>query len=68
MIGVQELLRIHRLESDSPFVKEMIANLDVIASGSSGQIPITQRPHSELEAEILNALQLSLHFTYKGPQ
>jgi hypothetical protein len=68
LVGIQELIRIHRLESDSPFVKEVIANLDAIASGSSAQIPITQRPHSELEAEILNALQLSLHFTYKGTQ
>lgn len=68
LVGIQELIRIHRLESDSPFVKEVIANLDAIASGSSAQIPITQKPHSEPEAEILNALQLSLHFTYKGPQ
>lgn len=68
LVGIQELVRIHRLETDSPFVKEVIANLDAIASGSSAQIPITQKPHSELETEILNALQLSLHFTYKGPQ
>jgi hypothetical protein len=67
IVGIQELLRLHRLESDSPFVKEVIANLDAIASGSSSQIPITQKPHSEMEAEILNALQLSLHVTYKGP-
>jgi hypothetical protein len=68
IVGIQELIRIHRLETDSTFVKEVIANLDAIASGSSSQIPITQKPHSEMEAEILNALQLSLHFTYKGPQ
>jgi hypothetical protein len=68
MVGIQELIRIHRLKADSPFMKEVIANLDAIASGSSAQIPVTQKPHSEMEAEILNALQLSLHVTYKGPQ
>jgi hypothetical protein len=68
LTGIQELIRIHRLESDSPFVKEAIANLDAIASGSSAQIPITQKPHTELESEILNALQLALHFNYGGPQ
>ena len=68
MVGIQELVSIHRLESKSPFIQEVIANLDAIASGSSTQIPITQKPHSELETEILNALQLSLHVTYKGPQ
>jgi hypothetical protein len=68
LAGIQELIRIHRLESDSSFVREIIANLDAIASRSSVQIPITQKPHSEMEAEILNALQLSLHVTYKGPQ
>jgi hypothetical protein len=68
IVGIQELVRIHRLESNSPFIQEVIANLDAIASGSSAQIPITQKPHSEMEAEILNALQLSLHVTYKGPQ
>jgi hypothetical protein len=49
-------------------MKEVIANLDAIASGSSVQIPVTQKPHCEMEAEILNALQLSLHVTYKGSQ
>ena len=68
IIGIQELVRIHRLEPGSSFVKEVIANLDAIASGSSAQIPMTQKPASELEAEILNALQLSLHVTYKEPQ
>jgi hypothetical protein len=68
MVGIQELIRIHRLESDSPFVKEAIANLDAIASGSSSQILVTQKPHSEMEAEILNALQLSLHVSYNGLQ
>jgi hypothetical protein len=67
LVGIKKLSRIHRLESDSPFLEELIANLDAIASGSSAQIPITQKPGSELEAEILNALQLSLHFTYNGP-
>lgn len=67
-IGIQELLRIHRLESNSPFMKEVIANLDAIASGSSVRIPVTQKPYSEMETEILNALQLSLHFTYQEPQ
>jgi hypothetical protein len=66
LIGIHELIRIHRLESGSSFVKEVIANLDAIASGSSAQIPITQKPHSELEAEILNALQLSLRFVTKA--
>jgi hypothetical protein len=68
IVGIQELVRIHRLESNSPFMKEVIANLDAISAGSSAQIPVTQKPHSEMEAEILNALQLSLHVTYKGPQ
>jgi hypothetical protein len=68
LVGIQELIRIHRLKPDSPFVREVIANLDAIFSGSSTQIPITQKPRSEMEAEILNALQLSLHFTYKEPQ
>lgn len=68
LVGIQELIRIHRLKPDSPFVMEVIANLDAIFSGSSTQIPITQKPHSEMEAEILSALQLSLHFTYKEPQ
>lgn len=68
IVGIQELVRTHRLESNSPFLKEVIASLDAIASGSSAQIPITQKAHSEMEAEILNALQLSLHVTYKGPQ
>jgi hypothetical protein len=68
LIGIQELIRIHRLELNSPFVKEVIANLDAVASDSSAQIPITQKPRSELEAEILNALQLALHFDYRGPQ
>jgi hypothetical protein len=68
MVGIQELVRIHRLESNSPFIKEVIANLDAIASGSSVQIPVTQKPHCEMEAEILNALQLSLHVTFKGSQ
>jgi hypothetical protein len=68
IVGIQELVRIHRLESNSPFLKEVIASLDAIVSGSSAQIPITQKPYSEMEAEILNALQLSLHITYKGPQ
>ena len=35
LTGIQELIRIHRLESSSPFVKEAIADLDAIASGSS---------------------------------
>jgi hypothetical protein len=68
IVGIQELVRIHRLESNSPFIQEVIADLDAIASGSSAQIPITRKPNSEMEAEILNALQLSLHVTYKGPQ
>ncbi|MGA2000967.1 MAG: hypothetical protein ABSG52_13305 [Terriglobales bacterium] len=68
LVGIQELIRIHSLKPDSPFVREVIANLDAIFSGSSTQIPITQKPHSEMEAEILSALQLSLHFTYKEPQ
>jgi hypothetical protein len=68
MVGIQELVRIQRLESNSPFMKEVIADLDAIASGSSAQIPITQKPHAELEAEILNALQLSLDVTYTGQQ
>ncbi len=68
IVGIQELIRTHRLESDSPFVKEVIANLDAIASGSSAQIPITKKPHSEMEAEILSALQLTLHFTYSETQ
>jgi hypothetical protein len=68
MVGVQELVRIHRLESNTPFMREVIANLDAIASGSSVQIPITQKPHSEMETEILNALQLSLHFGSQEPQ
>ena len=68
MVGIQELVRIHRLEANSPFIREVIADLDAIASGSSAQILITQKPNSELEAEILNALQLSLHFTYNGPR
>jgi hypothetical protein len=68
IVGIQELTRIHRLEAESPFVKEVTANLDAIASGSPAQIPITQKPGSEMEAEILNALQLSLHITYNGPQ
>jgi hypothetical protein len=68
MAGIQELVRTHRLESNSPFMQEVIANLDAIAAGSSTQIPVTQKPHSEMEAEILNALRLSLHVTYKGPQ
>ncbi|MGD0792045.1 MAG: hypothetical protein ABR920_09765 [Terriglobales bacterium] len=68
IVGIQELIRIHRLESNSPFMKEVIADLDAISAGSSTQIPITQKPHSEMEAEILNALQLSLHVTYNGPQ
>lgn len=68
IIGIQELIRIHRLESNSPFIMEVIADLDAIASGSPAQLPITRKPHSELEAEILNALQLSLHVAYKGPQ
>jgi len=68
IVGIQELVRIHRLESNSPFMKEVIADLDAISAGSSTQIPVTQKPHSEMEAEILNALQLSLHVTYNGPQ
>ena len=68
IVGIQELVRIHRLESDSPFMKEVIADLDAISAGSSTQIPVTDKPHSEMEAEILNALQLSLHITYNEPQ
>jgi hypothetical protein len=68
LVGIQELIRIHRLKPDSAFVKEVIANLDAIYSGSSTQMPITEKPHSDTEAEILNALQLSLHFNYKESQ
>jgi hypothetical protein len=68
IVGIQELARIHRLEMNSPFMKEIIADLDAIASGSSVQISITQRPKSELEAEILNALQLSLGVSYISQQ
>src|SRR6266851_3888756 len=32
IVGIQELLRLHRLELNSPFLKEVIANLDAIAS------------------------------------
>jgi hypothetical protein len=68
IVGIQELIRIHRLEPGSPFLKEAIANLDSISAGSSTLIPFTQKPHSELEAEILTALKLSLHVAYNGPQ
>ncbi len=68
LTGIHELIRIHRLESDSPFVKETIALLDTIASGSTAQSPLMQKPQNELEAEILNALELSLQVSYKGPR
>lgn len=68
LVGIQELIRIHRLESDSLFVKEAIAHLDAVSAGSSARFVITQKPRSELEAEIQSALQLSLHFIYKQPQ
>jgi hypothetical protein len=68
MVGIQELVRTRRLETDSPFVKEVIANLDAIASGSSAHFTITQKPASELEAEILSALELSLHLAYSAPK
>jgi hypothetical protein len=58
----------YRLEKDSPFVKEAIADLDAIASGSSAHFTITQKPASELEAEILSALELSLHIAYSAPK
>jgi hypothetical protein len=68
LVGIQELIRIHRFEKDSPFVKEAIADLDAIASGSSAHFTITQKPASELEAEILSALELSLHIAYSAPK
>jgi hypothetical protein len=68
LVGIQELIRIHRLEPTTPFVLQAIANLDAIASGSSARFTFKQKPHSEMEAEILNGLQLSLHVTYNGPQ
>jgi hypothetical protein len=68
MVGIQELIRIQRLERDSPFVKEAIANLDSIIAGSSTLIPFSRKPQSELEAEILAGLELSLHISYHGPQ
>lgn len=67
-IGIQELIRIHRLEPGSPFVKEVIASLEAVSADSSARIAVSQKPHSEMEAEILNALQLSLHFIYSGSQ
>lgn len=68
LIGIQELIRIRRLVQDSLFVKEAITDLDAIASGSSAHFTITQKPASELEAEILSALELSLHIAYSGPK
>jgi hypothetical protein len=67
-IGIQELIRIHRLEPGSPFVQHVIAGLTAVSINPSARIAITQKPTSELEAEILNALQLSLSVTYTGPQ
>jgi hypothetical protein len=68
LTGIRELIRIHRLEPDSPFVNEAIALLDTIASGSTAQFPLMQKPQNEFEAEILSALELSLQVSYKGPQ
>lgn len=68
IVGIQELIRTHRLVNDSLFVKEAIADLDAIASGSSAHFTITQKPASELEAEILSALELSLHLAYSAPK
>ncbi len=68
IVGIEELVRTHRLAQDSLFVKEAIADLDAIASGSSAHFTITQKPASELEAEILSALELSLHLAYRAPK
>ena len=67
-VGIQELIRIHRLELGSPFVQHVIAGLTAVSINPSARIAITQKPTSELESEILNALQLSLGATYTGPQ
>ena len=68
LVGIQELIRIHRLAQGSLFVKEAIADLDAIASGSSAHFTITQKPASEIEAEILNGLELSLRLAYSAPK
>ena len=68
IVGIQELIRTHRLVQDSLFVKEAIADLDAIESSSSAHFTITQKPASESEAEILSALELSLHLAYRAPK
>lgn len=67
IVGIQELVRIHRLEPSSPFVQEVLTSLAALSANSAARIAVTQKPHSEMEAEILNALQLCLNITYSGP-
>lgn len=65
--GIRQLIRKGRLEPNSSFVKEVIAGLEPISRGSSVRFVVTMTPQSDLEKEMLNALQLSLHITTKSP-
>jgi len=62
-VGIQELIRIHRLQPASPFVQHVMAGLTAVSINPSTRFTVTQKPTSELEAEILNGLQLSLSVT-----
>ena len=65
--GIRELIRKGQLQPNSSFVKEVIAGLAPISRGSSVRFVVTEKPQSDLEKEMLNALQLSLHITAKSP-
>ncbi len=60
IIGIRELIRRNQIEHKSAFAHEAIAYLQAVSSGSSPS-PLKEKPQSKIEAEVLNALQLSLH-------
>jgi len=62
LVGIHELIRQHRMEQTSPFVQHVMAYLEKVAHGASSvPFAVNTKPQSEIEIEILTALQLALH-------
>lgn len=62
IVGIQELIRQRRIEPTSPLAQDMMSYLKNVSQGASpAPLTFSANPHSDLEAEILSALQLALH-------
>jgi hypothetical protein len=66
LVGIRKLISQGRFDSNSPFMKDVIATLEAVNRGSSTRLVLTERPRSEIETEMLNALDLSLHINLES--